>query len=240
MIARHSGKALFAAGLLAVTALAASSCGSKSSGTGFTSDDGGGSTGDDGQASTSSSSGGYGGSSGNSASGGSSSGLHLADAGGGNSSCTSGTGTCMSGTYTGTYSCSFSYDPNADGGAADASYDDAGFDITGNISFQLNQAMGSGESFMDTASGTFGGTCCAGLFTISANFGGTLDCNSGQFTGNLTNGSYTGFFMMGTFGGPLGSCYDGKTSSFVGGTWSLTVPNEGTCVGIWSASLSDQ
>ncbi len=236
MIAHHTGKALFAAGLLAACTLAGTSCSSKSSG--FGTDDGG-PTGDDAQGSTSSSGGG-GGSSGV-GSGGSSSGLNLGDGSGngGAGSCTTGTGSCMSGTYAGTYSCSFSYDPNADGGPSDASYDDAGFDITGNISFQLNQDLASGESFIDMASGTFGGTCCANLFTLNATLGGQLNCNSGTFTGDLTNGTYTGFFMMGTFGGPITACYDGRSSTFTG-QWSLTVPSEGTCVGIWTASLSDQ
>lgn len=239
MIARHRGQALFAAGFLAATAFAGASCSSKGGSTGFGSDDGGG-PGDDAQGGTSSSSSGSsgGGSGSSSGSTGSSSGLVLPDAGG-PPACTTGTGSCMSGNYAGTYSCSFAYDPNADGGATDASYNDAGFDITGNISFQLNQDLASGESFIDMASGMFGGTCCAGLFTLNADLGGQLNCNNGTFTGTLTNGTYSGFFMKGSFGGPITACYDGQSSSF-SGKWSLTVPNEGTCVGIWTASYTDQ
>lgn len=228
VLSRRAKYIAAAAGLLAVTALGASSCSSKSGSPVFAGGDDGGGAGDD--------SGFGGGSSGGGSSGtGSSSGFNLGDGGGGGGM---GTGTCKDGTYSGTYQCSFNYDPNADGGTmSDAGFNDAGFVITGNISFQLMQDMSSGESFIDKAQGSFGGTCCAGLFSLDAGVSGQLNCNSGVFTGMLSNGSYSGFFMMGSFSGPLNSQYNGNTFSFVDGTWNLTVPGQGTCVGIWSANL---
>ncbi|MGH7439366.1 MAG: hypothetical protein ACRENE_27070 [Polyangiaceae bacterium] len=223
-----------AAGLLGLTVVAASSCSSKSGGTFSSGDDGPGGGGQDG--SSSGASGGGGGSSGGF---GTSSGLNLSSGGGGSGGM--GTGTCKDGTYAGLYQCSFNYNPGADGGAGcDGGFDDAGFVISGNISFQLAQDLSSGESFTDKASGGFGGTCCAGLFSLEAGVSGQLKCGSGVFTGTLSNGSYTGFFMTGSFSGPLDSQYNGTTYSFVDGTWNLTVPGQGTCCGIWSANLQDQ
>jgi hypothetical protein len=219
-----------AAGLLGATALAASSCSSKSGGT-FSSGDDGSVAGDDGGGGTSSSGGGTG----------SSSGLNLGGSGGG-----TGNGICKDGTYSGTYECSFILDQSADGGG-DAGFDDAGFLITGNISFQLTQDPSSGESFVDKASGNFGGSCCGGLFTLDAGVSGQLNCNSGVFDGLLSNGGY--YFLAlpgatgpanGSFSGPLDSKYgpdDAGTYSFLNGTWNLTVPGQGYCPGIWSAQL---
>jgi len=220
-----------AAGLLGATALAASSCSSKSGGT-FSSGDDGPLAGDDGGGGTSSgggsSSGGFG----------SSSGLNLGEGG-------MGTGMCKDGTYAGMYECSFNYSPGADGSVDDAGFNDAGFIITGNISFQLSQDQSSGENFLDMASGSFGGGCCAiipgmPLFNLDAGLTGQLNCHSGMFTGMLNNGSYSGFGMNGTFSGPLTSLYgldDAGTYSFIEGKWNLAVPGQGTCDGIWSAKL---
>jgi hypothetical protein len=147
-----------------------------------------------------------------------------------------GTGTCKNGTYSGTFQCTFMFDP--DGGAASLASDAGGLMITGNISFNLAQATGNGESFMDTASGSFMGTAVT-FFAISADVGGTLNCNTGVFSGSLTNGMYSGFiFLNGSFSGPLGSQYNGTTFSFVNGTWLLSVPGEGSCPGTWTANYS--
>jgi hypothetical protein len=217
-----------AAGLLALTALAASSCSSKGSGGSFSQGDDAGSGGGDDSGFGASSGGG-----GSSSGGGTSSGFSLGEGGSGV--------TCKDGTYAGTYQCSFNYNPNADGGTTDdGGFNDAGFVISGDISFQLKQDQTSGENFLSMASGNFGGGCCAiipgmPLFTLDAGVSGQLNCNSRMFTGTLSNGSYTGFGMTGTFAGPLTSEYDGK--SFIMGKWNLTVPGQGTCDGIWSATL---
>jgi hypothetical protein len=151
-----------------------------------------------------------------------------------------GTGTCMTGTYSGPFSCGFYLDPDSgttppvDGGAADGGL----LQVTGNLSFVLTQSM-SGELGRDTASGTF--VINAGLFISGmATLGGTLDCSTGNFTGALTNGTYNVFFglLTGTFDGPLTSEYNGNTLSFVNGAWSLTVPGEGYCQGQWSANYA--
>jgi hypothetical protein len=162
--------------------------------------------------------------------------LMLGDAGG--SSGGMGTGTCKDGTYSGTFACTFVFNPDAGGDASTVAADAGGLMITGNISFKLMQMTGNGESFIDTASGTFSGTAAA-FFAISANVGGTLDCNSGLFKGSLTGGMYSGFlFINGTFSGPLDSQYNGATFSFVNGTWLLTVPGEGSCPGTWTANYT--
>jgi len=153
-----------------------------------------------------------------------------------------GTGVCKDGVYSGTFQCTFVFNPDAgDAGGGSVSADAGGLMITGNISFKLTQAMGNGESFIDTASGSFMGTA-ATFFAISADVGGMLNCNTGVFTGTLSNGMYSGFlFLNGTFSGPLNSQYNGTTFSFVDGTWLLTVPGEGACPGTWSANYaSDQ
>ena len=72
-----------------------------------------------------------------------------------------------------------------------------------------------------------------------ATLGGTLDCNTGQFTGQLSGGMYSllGLFT-GPFNGPLTSEYNGTAFSFVNGVWSLSVPGEGYCPGSWTASFA--
>jgi hypothetical protein len=148
-----------------------------------------------------------------------------------------GTGNCKDGTYSGTFQCTFVFNPDAGAGST-ASADAGGLMITGTISFNLTQMTGNGESFIDTASGSFSGTA-ATFFAISADVGGTLNCNSGVFKGNLTNGMYSGFlFINGTFSGPLDSQYNGTTFTFVDGSWLLTVPGEGSCPGTWTAAYA--
>lgn len=229
----HRNAVLACAALLFSATLSATACSSKSS-TSFGStngDDGGNGVGtDDG-----------GSSSGGSSNGGSSGGINLGDARGSSSGL--GTGTCKDGTYTGMYTCTFNFN---DGGPAGAAGDAGGLVITGNLSFQLLHDMSSGESFIDTASGMFGGTCCLGAFSIASTLGGTLNCNSGTFSGTLTNGTYMGtgiwalFFMNGTFNGPLTADYNGSTFAFENGTWDLKVPGIGDCPGTWTATYTDQ
>jgi hypothetical protein len=229
MVFRRLDRAALGAGLAALVAVCASACSSKSPG-GFSSGDdaGGEAGGDDGSS--------YGGSSSGSG-GGSSGGLVLSDASNGGGL---GTGTCKNGMYSGMFMCAFAYDPNAEGGTSipDAGFDGGGFVITGTISFQLMQDTASGESFIDTASGMLGGNCCLDLFSLQANVGGQLNCNSGAFNGSLAQGTYTGFGMTGSFSGPVIADYDGKNSAFVNGQWDLTIPGQGTCVGIWTANYT--
>jgi hypothetical protein len=168
---------------------------------------------------------------------GSSSGFNLGDTG--TSSGGMGTGMCKNGAYAGTFQCTFVFDADAgDASASTVSADAGGLMVTGNISFQLTQMVGNGESFIDTASGSFSGTALT-FFAIMADVGGTLNCNTGVFTGNLSNGTYSGFlFLNGTFSGPLDSQYNGTTFSFVDGSWVLTVPGEGSCPGTWTANYA--
>lgn len=67
---------------------------------------------------------------------------------------------------------------------------------------------------------------------------GTIDCATGELDGHVTGGavSFLGF-PIAEFSGTLGSGYDGDAPAFVGGAWLLTVPNTGTCAGLWQAAL---
>jgi hypothetical protein len=139
-----------------------------------------------------------------------------------------GTGSCKQGSYSGTFTCTF--DP--DGGTTPSTSAGAP-QITGTITLTLAQSP-AGE-FVDVASGKFTADTTS-LISATADLSGTLDCNTGKFTGQLTNGAYHGWiFINGTFQGPLASGYDGTTSAFVDGTWVMMIPNAGTCPGTWSA-----
>lgn len=138
-----------------------------------------------------------------------------------------------SGTYSGTFQCTFVF--GADGGAVSA--DAGGLMVTGTLSFKLTQMTG-GEAYIAAASGSFSSTGAV-FFTANADIGGTLNCNTGVFQGNLSNGMYSGFvFITGTFSGPLDATYNSTTLSFVNGTWLLTVPGQGSCPGTWTANYS--
>lgn len=216
-------------GALAAAVCSPIACGSKSGG--FAQDPNGGGN-EGGSSGSTSSSGSSGGVPTGSSSGGSSGGSFMT----GDSSGGMGTGVCKTGMYSGTFSCFFFYDSDAgDGGHSGAIPDSGGLGpITGNLSFLLSQSI-SGELGTDTASGMF--VLNAGITTGSASLSGTLDCNTGNFTGALSGGMYSllGLFT-GPFEGPLTSQYSGASFSFVDGTWSLTVPGEGYCPGTWTAA----
>jgi|SRR5579859_160304 len=159
------------------------------------------------------------------------SGSLLGDGGVATNQCTGlGTGACKDGTYTGNFSCLF----EPDGGAA--APDSSSFpQVAGTLSLKLTKS--ATDEFVDVASGTF--TASTNGIQAHATIGGTLDCNSGVFTGELTNGTYSGWFIInGTFQGPLRACYDGSNASFVDGSWVMTVAGAGTCPGGWSATWS--
>ena len=134
-----------------------------------------------------------------------------------------GRGECKPGTYQGTFQCTYT-DPM--GGNP--------FPSSGPITLKLVQSQ-NGE-FLEVRDGLLDGTANA-VFILRANISGQLDCKTASFSGALTNGTYSGFFIVnGTFEGPLRSQYDVLKFAFVGGTWELT-PNGlgGKCVGTWSA-----
>jgi hypothetical protein len=155
-----------------------------------------------------------------------------------------GTGSCQTGVYSGTFSCLFYY--GVDASIGDAPDSGGVGPITGTLSFQLTQDVSShGElATTDTASGTF--LAATGLFLAAqADLSGTLDCSAGTFQGQLLNGEY-GFNIGGAplpdpnnkFQGPLVSNYNGATSTFVGGQWSMVIAGEGPCIGSWTASYA--
>jgi hypothetical protein len=156
-----------------------------------------------------------------------------------------GTGTCKTGIYDGTFSCFFFMNSDAGPGMAP---DSGGFGpVVGTMSFMLTQDVTTtGElSSTDTASGTFM-AATGGFISADANLTGTLECDTGKFNGNLLNGVY-GFSLTGgapapdpnnKFQGPLYSDYNGKTSAFVDGQWSMAIKGLGACIGTWMASYS--
>jgi hypothetical protein len=219
---------------LAGGVMLALACSSKSSGLG----DGDDGTGDGG-------SGGSGGSSGGNGSSGANGGSSSASFGGSTSGGGMGTGTCQTGVYSGMFSCLFYYDSDA---GIDNAPDAGGIGpITGTLSFNLTQDVTStGElSTTDTASGVFNATT-GGFLAAQADLSGTLDCESGNFTGQLLKGEY-GFNLGGgvplpdpnnMFQGPLVSDYSGASSTFVNGRWSMYIAGEGPCIGSWSANYT--
>jgi hypothetical protein len=222
-------------GLLGAATLAFA-CGSSSSG-GLNGN--GTSSGGDGSDASTTGSGSGGGSS--SGSGGGSSSSTFGGSSGGTST---GTGTCETGVYSGTFSCLFYYGVDAGIGTAP---DSGGLGpITGTMSFMLTQDIASqGEiGTTDTASGTFLATT-GGFIAAAANLQGTLNCSQGKFTGQLVNGEY-GFNIGGMpapdpnnmFHGPLVSDYNGSTSTFANGQWSMFIAGEGPCIGTWTATYS--
>jgi hypothetical protein len=156
-----------------------------------------------------------------------------------------GTGTCQTGVYSGTFSCDFYMQPDAGIGNVP---DSGGVGpITGTLSFMLTQDVKmSGElSTTDTASGTF--MASTGFFIAAqADLTGSLDCSQGKFSGNLVNGIF-GLSLGGgppapdpnnMFQGPLISNYDGTSSTFVDGQWSMYIMGYGSCIGTWTATYS--
>jgi hypothetical protein len=217
-------------------------CSSSSNNGGLTGNGDQGDGGSNGGSSSSSSSGGTTGSSGN----GSSGTFSTSGAGG------TGNGTCKTGEYVGTFSCSFYevFDAGIyfDGGGMTPL---AG-PLMGTMTFALtqDQTAGVGEgSGTDIAMGNFVASL-AGIIQANADLQGTLNCGAGTFTGNLVNGVYglgsgnpdatpvSGGGTSNTFMGPLVSDYDGTTAAFVGGHWEMTIPTLGECVGTWTATYS--
>jgi hypothetical protein len=156
------------------------------------------------------------------------------EAGDADRSTEAGSGTCTSGKYRGTFACTLML-------TGDATAPDAGsFAVTGTVSLDLAPPDG-GSPVVEMATGTFSGVCCLGSFNLSADLSGSTNCNSGTFSGQLTNGTTTGtgiyaLFSGGTFSSPLTADYDG--SNFVNGTWQMTIAGLGTCPGTWSASYT--
>ncbi len=228
-------RTIFSWSLLAGAATFALACGSSSSGN-FNGGGPGGSDDDGGGSSSSSSGGGTG--SGSGGTGTASSSFSVSSGG-------MGSGTCKTGNYAGTFTCEFYL---GDSGAADASADGGLLSVKGTMSFALMQdeTAGVGEGTgTDIAAGTFAANT-GGIIAATADLSGMLNCGEGVFTGSLTNGDYglnlgTGMPVSGpgnTFNGPFDSDYDGTTATFVNGTWSMTIANEGTCSGTWTAAYT--
>jgi hypothetical protein len=107
--------------------------------------------------------------------------------------------------------------------------------VSGPISIRLVEST-SGE-FLEVRDGVLDGTANT-FFTFRADVQGKLDCYRASFTGNLINGTYSGFLIVnGSFEGPLSSSYDSQSVALTSGTWQLKVAvSGGGCTGTWSAN----
>lgn len=137
---------------------------------------------------------------------------------------------CKAGHYVGTYNCNVT-GPNgfgADGGIQ--------FPLTGPVDLRLAQSQ-SGE-FLTVSGGTL--KSAAGLLALDASVDGTLNCQSGAFSGTLLNGtlSIPPFPPGGTFSGDLSATFVSDGPKLIG-SWTLI--GEGqyagySCTGPWTAT----
>jgi hypothetical protein len=142
---------------------------------------------------------------------------------------------CQAGRYAGTFSCNF-VPAGADAGAANP------FAITGPIEITLLETA-NGE-FLEVSGGTLTGAALIAI-TFTAKVTGTLDCSTGQFDGQVYDGSYgiQPFPPGGFFEGPTTATYSPNGPSLVNGTWNFTVlmtdgTEQGRCIGTWTAALA--
>jgi hypothetical protein len=135
------------------------------------------------------------------------------------------TGPCRDGHYVGAFECM--YVPQQGG---------APFPVNGTVDFFLQKMM-NGEVF-DIGNGKLQ-SISGGVFLLTADLQGKLDCGQKQFDGVLVNGTYSGFIIInGMFDGPLSADYDPVIPGFVNGKWELheLTSSFGTCLGTWYAN----
>lgn len=132
---------------------------------------------------------------------------------------------CKAGHYVGTYNCNVS-GPGIEAGT---------YPLSGPVDLRLAQAQ-SGE-FLSVSGGTL--TSAAGFLGMSATVTGTLNCQTGAFSGTLTNGTLTFLILpAGTFAGDLSASFV-SSGPKLDGSWTLV--GQGTtagysCAGPWTAT----
>lgn len=134
------------------------------------------------------------------------------------------TGPCRDGHYVGAFECMYIYQ----GGAP--------IPVNGSVDFFLQKTM-NGE-FLDIGNGLLQ-SVTNGVFLMTADIQGKVDCGLKHFDGALVNGKYSGFVIInGTFDGPISADYDAQAAAFVNGYWELheTSSSFGTCTGTWFAN----
>ena len=133
---------------------------------------------------------------------------------------------CKPGHYVGTYSCQYQF-----GDAGLFSYP-----LSGPVDLRLEQGQ-SGE-FLTVSGGKL--TSAVGVVSLDAELVGTLNCETGEFSGTLQNGTFaiSPFPPGGTFDGHLNASFvsDGPK---LDGTWTLRGGGQfsaSSCTGPWNAT----
>jgi hypothetical protein len=141
---------------------------------------------------------------------------------------------CKPGHYVGTYQCDVRPPPAFAALFPDGS---TGYIVSGPVDLVLSQGQ-SGE-FLTVSGGTLQSTAQS-FFLLQATVVGQLDCQTGLFSGQLTNGevSIPPFPPGGTFTGPLNASF-APSNSELSGMWNLIggATFGGTsCSGPWNAT----
>jgi hypothetical protein len=138
-----------------------------------------------------------------------------------------GTGThCKAGHYVGTYNCNIEW---GDAGAFS-------YPLSGPVDLRLEEAQ-SGE-FLSVSGGTL--TSAVGIVSLDSQLIGTLNCQTGEFTGTLQNGTFAiqPFPPGGTFDGHLNANF-ASAGPKLDGTWTLRGGGQfsaSSCSGPWNAT----
>jgi hypothetical protein len=141
---------------------------------------------------------------------------------------------CKPGHYVGTYQCDVHPPPAFAAFFPDGS---TGYIVNGPVDLMLSQ--GQDGEFLTVSGGTLQSTAQS-LFVLQATVVGQLDCRTGLFSGQLTDGqvSIPPFPPGGTFTGPLSASFAAGNSE-LSGTWNLIggATFGGTsCSGPWNAT----
>jgi hypothetical protein len=148
---------------------------------------------------------------------------------------------CQAGHYVGTFTCNF-VPALADGGQPPPGSPTTPFPVTGPVEIILTESQ-NGE-FLEVSGGTLNGAAFIAI-TFTGKISGKLDCQTKQFEGQVTNGSFgiQPFPPGGYFQGPTSATYSAAGPALVNGTWQFSVQNVqgapyGTCDGTWTVTYS--
>jgi hypothetical protein len=148
---------------------------------------------------------------------------------------------CKAGHYVGTFTCNF-VPALADGGAPPPGSPTTPFPVTGPVELILTESQ-NGE-FLEVSGGTLNGAAFIAI-TFTGKISGKLDCQSKQFTGTVSDGSFgiQPFPPGGYFQGPTSATYSATGPALVNGSWQFAVQNPqgapyGTCDGTWTVTYA--
>lgn len=145
---------------------------------------------------------------------------------------------CRAGRYAGTFQCNF-VPSLADGGTPPGT-PATPFPVTGPVEIILTESQ-NGE-FLEVSGGTLNGSAFIAI-TFTGKISGKLDCQTKQFVGQVTDGSFgiQPFPPGGYFQGPTNATYSSSGPALVNGSWQFAVQNVqgaayGTCDGTWTVT----